>query len=98
MAESDELNKLARKYERLVILGLDVNDEPDALQQFLQKRAALSYTVLKAGKIDGPVATSYGVTGLPLTVVIAANGLVDFVAAGGVTEDSYFLKHTSDVR
>ena len=32
--------------------------------------------------------TSYGVTGLPLTVVIAANGLVDFVAAGGVTEDT----------
>ena len=87
VAESDELNKLARKYERLVILGLDVDDKPDALQQFLQKRP-LSYTVLKAGKIDGPVATSYGVTGLPLTVVIAANGLVDFVAAGGVTEDT----------
>ena len=87
VAESDELNKLARKYERLVILGLDVDDEPDALQQFLQKRP-LSYAVLKAGKIDGPVATSYGVTGLPLTVVITANGLVDFVAAGGVTEDT----------
>ena len=87
VAESDELNKLARKYERLVILGLDVDDQPDALQQFLQKRP-LSYTVLKAGKLDGPVATSYGVTGLPLTVVIAANGLVDFVAAGGVTEDT----------
>ena len=87
VAESDELNKLARKYERLVILGLDVDDKPDALQQFLQKRP-LSYAVLKAGKIDGPVATSYGVTGLPLTVVIAANGLVDFVAAGGVTEDT----------
>jgi len=87
VAESDELNKLARKYERLVILGLDVDDKADALQQFLQKRP-LSYAVLKAGKIDGPVATSYGVTGLPLTVVIAANGLVDFVAAGGVTEDT----------
>jgi hypothetical protein len=44
--------------------------------------------VLKAGKIDGPVAASYGVTALPLTVVIAANGLVDFVQAGGVTEDT----------
>ncbi|MGA2988653.1 MAG: redoxin domain-containing protein, partial [Terriglobia bacterium] len=87
VAESDELNKLSRKYERLVILGLDVDDKPDALQQFLQKRP-MSYTVLKAGKIDGPVATSYGVTGLPLTVVIAANGLVDFVQAGGVTEDA----------
>jgi peroxiredoxin len=87
VAESDELNKLARKYERLVILGLDVNDEPDALQQFLQKRP-LSYAVLKAGKIDGPVATSYGVTGLPLTVVIGADGLVDFVQAGGATEDT----------
>jgi thiol-disulfide isomerase/thioredoxin len=88
VAESDVLNKLARKFERrLVILALDVNDEPDALQQFLQKRP-LSYTVLKAGKIDGPVATSYGVTGLPLTLVIAANGLVDFVQAGGATEDT----------
>ena len=87
VAESDVFNKLARKYERLVILGLDVDDKPDALQQFLQKRP-LSYTVLKAGKIDGPVATSYGVTGLPLTVVIAANGLVDFVAAGDVPEDT----------
>jgi len=87
VAESDELNKLARKYERLVILGLDLDDKPDALQQFLQKQP-LSYAVLKAGKIDGPVATSYGVTGLPLTVVIAANGLVDFVAAGGVSEDT----------
>jgi thiol-disulfide isomerase/thioredoxin len=87
VAESEELNKLARKYERLVILGLDVDDKPDALQQFLQRRP-LFYTVLKAGKIDGPVAASYGVTGLPLTVVIAANGLVDFVQAGGVTEDT----------
>lgn len=87
VAESDVLNKLARKHERLVILGLDVDDKPDALQQFLQKRT-LSYTVLKAGKIDGPVATSYGVTGLPLTVIIAANGLVDFVFAGGVPEDT----------
>lgn len=87
VAESDELNKLARKYERLVILGLDIDDEPDALKKFLQKRR-LSYTVLKAGKIDGPVATSYGVTSLPLTVVIAANGLVEFVAAGGITEDT----------
>ena len=87
VAESDELNKLARKYERLVILGLDVNDEPDALRQFLQKRP-LSYTVLKAGKIEGPAATSYGVTSLPFTVVIAANGLVDFVAAGGLPEDT----------
>jgi thiol-disulfide isomerase/thioredoxin len=87
VSESDELNKLARKYERLVILGLDVDDEPEALLQFLQKRP-LSYTVLKAGKIDGPVATSYGVTGLPLTVIIAADGLVDFVQAGGVTEDT----------
>lgn len=87
VAESDVLNKLARKYERLVILGLDVNEETDALQQFLQKRP-LSYTVLKAGKVDGPLATSYGVTGLPLTVVIAANGLVDFVAAGSLTEDT----------
>jgi hypothetical protein len=51
------------KYERLVILALDVNDEPEALRQFLRKRA-LSYTVLKAGKVDGPVATSYGVTAL----------------------------------
>ncbi len=87
VAESDELNKLARKNEHLAILGLDVDDQPNALEQFLQKRP-LSYTVLKAGKIDGPVATSYGVTGLPLTVVIAATGLVDFVAAGGVTEDT----------
>jgi thiol-disulfide isomerase/thioredoxin len=87
VAESDELNKLARKYERLVILGLDVDDEPDALKQFLQKRP-MAYTVLKAGKIDGPVPMSYGVTGLPLTVVIAANGLVDFVQVGGVTEET----------
>jgi len=86
VAESEELNKLARKYERLVILGLDVDDKPDALRQFLQKRP-LSYTVLNAGKSDGTVATSYGVSGLPLTVVIAANGLVDFVTAGGVTEE-----------
>jgi len=85
VAESVELNKLARKYEHLVFLGLDVDDKPDELQKFLQERT-LSYTVLKAGKINGPVATSYGVTGLPLTVVIAANGLVDFVAAGGVPE------------
>ena len=87
VAESEELNELARKYERLVILGLDVDDKPDALQQFLQKRP-LSYTVLNAGKSDSPVAVSYGVSGLPLTVVIAANGLVDFVAAGGLTEDA----------
>jgi len=51
------------------------------------KKRPLSYTVLNAGKSDGTVATSYGVSGLPLTVVIAANGLVDFVTAGGVTEE-----------
>jgi thiol-disulfide isomerase/thioredoxin len=82
VAESEELNKLAQKYDRLVILALDVDDQPDALQQFLQKRP-LSYTVLKAGMSNGPVATSYGVTVLPLTVVIAPNGLVDFVQIGG---------------
>ena len=87
VAESNELNKLARKYKDLVILGLDVDDKPNALRRFLQKRP-LSYTVLKAGKSDGPVATSYGVSGIPLTVVIAPDGLVDFVAVGGLTLDS----------
>jgi thiol-disulfide isomerase/thioredoxin len=66
---------------KLVVLGLDVNDNPDLLQRYLA-RHLLAYQVLLAGQLDDPIAKSYAVRGVPLNVLIDPKGAVRYVEVG----------------
>jgi len=82
VAEADLLDKLHREMgSRLVILGLDIDDEPDVLQHFLQTRP-LSYPLLMAGDFSSPIPKTYDLGALPLTIVINPDGYVTYLQTG----------------
>lgn len=80
--ESPLLNKLNRELgTRLIVLGLNVDDDPKALQDFLQLQP-FSYQVLIAGEPRGPTPTIYDLGALPLTMLIDADGFIVYLQAG----------------
>ena len=80
--EIPQLNRWAAKYsEKLVILGLDLDDTDETLRQFLAKER-VSFKVLIAGASDGPVAKDYSVGGPPWNVLISPEGRVQYVEVG----------------
>jgi peroxiredoxin len=80
--EMPVLEKLGRDLEKkLVVLGLDVDDDPKEFARFLA-RHTLAYPVLAGGKLEGPVARSYDVQALPLNVLIEPDGTVRYVELG----------------
>lgn len=82
LAEADLFDKLNRELgPRLVVLGLDVDDEPQILWHFLQVRR-LSYRVLIAGESKSPIPSIYDLGALPLTVVINPKGFIIYVQTG----------------
>jgi peroxiredoxin len=82
LAEADLFDKLNRELSpRLVVLGLDVDDEPQVLRHFLQVRR-LSYAVLIAGEFKSPIPKVYDLGALPLTVVINPKGFVTYLQTG----------------
>ena len=82
VAEAEVFSRLSREFSaRLVVLGLNLEDEPKELSGFLQARK-LSYPVLIAGGFDSPVPKAYDVTALPLSIVVDAKGSVRYLQAG----------------
>lgn len=59
--------------EGLVVLAVNVAEEPDQVRSFLDKNG---YTFPVLLDTDGSVATQYGASGIPTSVVINREGLV----------------------
>jgi cytochrome c biogenesis protein CcmG, thiol:disulfide interchange protein DsbE len=83
IAEADLFDKLHQEMgPRLVVLGLDVDDDPEELQHFLKLRP-VSYPILIAGDFSSPIPRTYDLVGtLPLTVVIDPGGHVIYLQFG----------------
>jgi thiol-disulfide isomerase/thioredoxin len=82
LAEADLLDRLNREFgSRLVVLGLDVDDDPQVLRHFLQVRQ-LSYSVLIAGEFNSPIPKIYDLGALPLTIIVNSKGFVTYLQAG----------------
>jgi peroxiredoxin len=82
LAEADLLDRLNREFgSRLAVLGLDVVDDPQVLQHFLQVRR-LSYPVLIAGEFNSPIPKTYNLGALPLTIIINSKGFVTYLQTG----------------
>ena len=83
VAEADLFDRLNQEMgTRLVVLGLDVEDDPEELQHFLKTRP-LSYPVLNAGDFLSPIPKTYDLVGfLPLTMIIDPNGYIIYVQTG----------------
>jgi thiol-disulfide isomerase/thioredoxin len=82
LAEADLLEKLSRDLgPRLIVLGLDVHDKPEILRHFLHLKR-LSYPVLIAGEFESQIPIIYGLTALPLTVLINPKGFITYLQSG----------------
>jgi thiol-disulfide isomerase/thioredoxin len=80
--EIPALNYLSTNYSaRVIVIGVDINDEAETLQRFLAQHP-LSYPVLLAGTFDDSFARSYNVHLAPTNVVIAPEGKITFVGRG----------------
>jgi thiol-disulfide isomerase/thioredoxin len=83
--ELPALNYLSTNYSaRLIVLSVDINDEPETLQRFLTQHP-LSYSVLLGGTFDDSFARSYNVNLAPTNVVIAPDGKIAFVGRGNMS-------------
>ena len=83
VAEADLFDRLNQEMgARLVVLGLDVDDDPGELQHFLKIRP-LSYPILIAGDFPSPIPITYDLVGyLPLTIIIDPNGYIIYLQTG----------------
>ncbi len=66
---------------KLVVLGLNVEDNADALQDFLSD-TPLPYRVLIAGQFQDKVSQAYNVRSIPLNVIVAPDGTVAYLEVG----------------
>lgn len=67
--------------EHVAVLGIDMKDEPAAIEKFFLKYH-LRYPVVLGGTFDEPVARAFNVSGCPTNVVIAPDGTVRFAGLG----------------
>jgi len=82
VAEADVFDRLSREMgTRLVVLGLDVEDDPEDLQHFLKIRP-ISYPVLIAGDFFSPTPAAYDLFALPLTILIDPDGYISYLQTG----------------
>jgi len=85
-AEIPEFNTLAEKYkaQKLVVLGVSVDDQPEALQKFAQE-FPIKYPVL-VGRDHDQLQEAYdAVMAIPVTWFIRADGTVQAVQKGPAT-------------
>jgi len=85
LEEIPALNYLSTNYStRVIVLSVDINDEPATLERFLTQHP-LSYPVLLGGSFEDSFAQSYNVHLAPTNVVIAPNGNIAFVGRGNMS-------------
>ena len=70
--------------ENVTFIGIGTQDETDKLKQFSDENS-LSYTIVEDPK--GTVGDSYGVLGLPTTILLDSQGIVRKVFTGPITKD-----------
>ncbi|MBX5476576.1 MAG: redoxin domain-containing protein [Clostridia bacterium] len=81
--EAPALETFARRYEdRVPVLGVDWREPWSAVRPFVA-RFGLTYPVLRDA--DGSIARAYGLTGVPETWLIDANGVARAHVVGGLT-------------
>ena len=83
-AEAHELESFARKYadKDVQVIGIAIHDTEESAEEFIS-RYGKSYTI--AMDLDGKAGINYGVTGVPETFFIGADGLIKHKEAGPVT-------------
>lgn len=76
------LNELAPEYKDkdVVILAVNVEEEPDVVKEFVKQRAIPNLTFLL--NEDGSIAKRYGVKALPQSFVIGTDGVIRDATAG----------------
>jgi peroxiredoxin len=81
-AEMPELNRYfnEHKNEDFLLLGIDSEEQPDRVTDFL-KDLKLDFP---AGIDEGPIQKQYGVEAFPTTVVIGVDGKVQFYESGAL--------------
>jgi len=81
-AEMPELNRYfnAHKSEPFLLLGIDSEEQPDRVEDFLQELKV----DFPAGIDRGPIQRQYGVSSFPTTVVIGVDGKVQFYETGAL--------------
>ena len=87
-AEIPELNALAERYkaQRLAVLGVSVDDQPEALRTFAQQ-FPIKYPVLVGRGHDDFQEAYDAVVAIPVTWFIRADGTVQAVQKGPATAD-----------
>jgi peroxiredoxin len=80
--EMQELNRYfnQHKAESFLLLGIDAEEKPDRVDDFL-KELKLDFP---AGIDEGPIRKQYNVTSFPTTVLIGMDGKVQFYEVGAV--------------
>jgi cytochrome c biogenesis protein CcmG/thiol:disulfide interchange protein DsbE len=83
-AEMPELNRLAENHPDLAILGMNYQQEKKAVERFA-RMVPLGFPLL----VDeaGEVGDAYGVMGLPTSVFIDKQGIVQAVFVGPIDEE-----------
>jgi peroxiredoxin len=82
-AEMPELNRYFNEHkgESFLLVGIDSDENPNTVGKFLSD-LKIDFPV---GIDSGPIRKQYGVNGLPTTVVIGADGKVQFYEEGALT-------------
>lgn len=76
------LEKWTDQYRgKLDIIGIDVNDEPDKLHNFVARRK-FPYPILLGGQLRQGVAAEYNIFAAPTNILIAPDGRVHYVEVG----------------
>jgi thiol-disulfide isomerase/thioredoxin len=77
------LDRLARKYPDLVVLGVNVGEPPEVVRRYASSKG-LSYPML--ADVDGQAQSLYGAASLPTLVVVDKRGKVTTVLQGLVRQ------------
>ena len=81
-AEHDVLTEIG--LEHLPLIGIAVQDKPQALGPYLEKMGNPYLTIIDDAKGQGSI--DWGLTGVPETFIIDAQGIIQYHAVGPVTE------------